>query len=87
MLNMTLAQALQGMLKVKLITLRDPPTNPNTASHQYNPNARCAYHSDSPGHDTNNCWPLKDKIQDMIDAGEIEFDPPETPNVITAPKS
>ena len=82
---MTLAQALQGMLKANLITLRDPPTNPNTTSSRYNPNARCAYHSDSPGHDTNDCWSLKNKIQDMIEAGEIEFEPPETPNVITAP--
>jgi hypothetical protein len=84
-INMTLAQALQGMLKANLITLRDPPTNPNTTSSRYNPNARCAYHSDSPGHDTNDCWSLKNKIQDMIEAGEIEFEPPETPNVITAP--
>lgn len=85
MLNMSLAQALQGMLKEKLITLRDPPAKPNTASPQYNPNARCEYHSDSPGHDTNDCWPLRNKIKDMIDAGEIEFDSPETLNVITTP--
>ena len=84
-INMTLAQALQGILKVNLITLRDPPAKPNTTSPRYNPNARCAYHSDSPGHDTNDCWLLKNKIQDMIDAGEIEFDPPATPNVITTP--
>ena len=61
-INMTLAQALQGMLKANLITLRDPPANPNTTSPRYNPNARCAYHSDSPGHDTNDCWLLKNKI-------------------------
>lgn len=84
-LNMTLAQALQDMLKAKLITLKDPPTNPDTTSLCYNPNARCAYHSDSPGHDTNDCWSLRNKIQDMIDVREIEFDPIETPNVITAP--
>ncbi|KAI5400154.1 hypothetical protein KIW84_065178 [Lathyrus oleraceus] len=84
-INMTLAQALQSMLKANLITLRGPPANVNTTSPRYNPNARCAYHSDSPGHDTNDCWLLKNKIQDMIDAGEIEFEPPETPNVITAP--
>lgn len=85
MLNMTLAQALQGMPKAKLITLRDPPAKPNIESPQYNPNARGAYHSDSPGHDTNDCWTLRNKIQDMIDAGEIEFNPPETLNVITTP--
>ena len=28
---------------------------------------------------------VESKIQDMIDSKEIEFDPPETPNVITAP--
>ena len=68
-----------------MVTLKEPPQNPNTSSPYYNPNARCAYHSDSPGHDTSNCWALKNKIQDMIDAKEIEFDPPETPNVIISP--
>lgn len=82
-LYMTLAQALQSMLNANLITLRDPPIKPNTASPRYNPNARCAYHSDSPGHDTNECWVLKNKIQDMIDAGEIKFNPPGIPHVIT----
>ena len=82
---MPLSQALQHFLKFELISLRDPPPNPNTASPKYNPNAKCAYHSHSPGHDTNNCWALNNKIQDMIDNKDIEFDPPETPNVITSP--
>src|ERR1051325_1953180 len=48
--------------------------------------AKCAYHSNSPGHDTDDYWDLKNKIQDMIEAKEIEFDPSvETPNVINAP--
>ena len=42
------------------------------------------YHSESPDHDTNNCWALKNKIQDLIEAKEIEFDAPEKPNVISA---
>src|ERR1051325_7604652 len=85
-INMPLSQALQHMMKAELITLRDPPQHVNTSSPKYNPNARCAYHSNSPGHDTNNCWALKNKIQDMIEAREIEFDPPiETPNMINAP--
>src|ERR1043165_5519034 len=74
------------MLKAELITLRDPPQNINTSSPRYNPNAKCAYHSNSPGHDTDNCWDLKNKIQDMIEVKQIEFDPPaETPNVINTP--
>ncbi|XP_027060688.1 uncharacterized protein [Coffea arabica] len=37
----------------------------------YDSHAICAYHSGSPGHTTGNCWALKHKIQDMIDAGDI----------------
>src|SRR3954470_5135052 len=84
-INMSLAQALQHLLRENLITLRNPPIKPNTSAPSYKPNARCAYHSNSPGHDTNDCWPLKNKIQDMIDAGEIEFYHPKTPVVITTP--
>ena len=84
-INMSLAQALQHMLKAELITLKDPPRNPNTFAPSYHPNARWAYHSNSPGHDTNGRWALKNKIQDMIDAKEIDFDPLETPNMIIAP--
>ena len=73
------------MLMMNLITLIGPHPNPKTSSPSYNPDARCAYHSGSPGHDTNDCWALKYKIQNMIDAKEMEFDPPETPNVITTP--
>ena len=82
---MPLSQALQHMLRMNLITLIGPHPNPKTSSPNYNPDARCAYHSGSLGHDTNDCWALKYKIQNMIDAKEIEFDPPETPNVVTAP--
>ena len=53
--------------------LKDPPQNPNTASPRNNPNARCAYHSNSHGHDTNSCRALKSKIQDLIDEGLLEF--------------
>ena len=73
------------MLRMNLITLIRPHPNPKTSSPNYNPDAIYTYHRDSPRHDTNDCWVLKYKIQNMIDAKEIEFVPPETPNVITAP--
>ena len=72
-INMPLSQALQRLLKMNLIALREPPQKPNISSPSYIPNARCAYHSDSPGHDTNSCWALKNKIQDLIDEGVLEF--------------
>ena len=73
------------LLKSNLVTLRDAPKNPNTASPRYNPNAWCAYHYETLGHDTNDCWALKNKVRDLIEAKEIEFDAPKNPNVITAP--
>ena len=82
---MSLSQALQHMLKANLVTLRDPPSNSNVSSPKYNSNAKCAYHSNSPGHDTDHCWALKCRTQDLIDNKNIEFDPSTTPNVITAP--
>ena len=57
----------------------------NTASPKYNPNARCAYHSDSPGHNTDDCWALRNKVQDLIDAKEVQFEALEKPNVVTSP--
>ena len=82
---MTPTQVLPHLLKLNLTNLKEMPKNVNTTSPSYNPNAKCAYHSDSAGHDTNNCWALKNKIQDLIDAKEVEFDAPEKPNVISAP--
>ena len=69
------------------MTLRDPPSNPNTSSPTYNLNTKCAYHSNSPGHETNQCWALKSKVKDLIDNKTIKFDPPTIPNVITTPMS
>ena len=82
---MTMYQVFLHSSKSNLVTLREAPKNPNTASPRYNPNARCAYHSESPGHDTNDYWALKNKVQDLLEAKEIEFDAPDIPNVINAP--
>ena len=84
-INMTPAQVLPHLLKLNLATIKEAPKNVNTSSPHYHPNAKCAYHSDSVGHDTNDCWALKHKIQDLIEAKEVEFDALEKPNVISAP--
>ncbi|XP_058754998.1 uncharacterized protein LOC131628147 [Vicia villosa] len=82
---MPLSQVLQHLLKANLITTKDPPKIVNTANPTYDPKVTCAYHSNAPGHHADNCWALGNKVQDMIQAGEIEFNALETPNVITAP--
>ena len=70
---MPLAQALHHMLEAKLVTLREPPQKPNTFAPNYKYNERCTYHSNSQRNDTNHCWALKNKIQDLIDKGVLEF--------------
>ena len=72
-LNVSLPQALQQLLRLNLVTLRDPPKNPNRTPSRYNPDAHCDYHSDSPGHVTEDCWTLKNQIQDLIDEGAVKF--------------
>ena len=76
---MTYAQVLQYLLKIEKITLKDPPVVPEKPSVNYDANARCAYHSGAPGHDTEKCYALKNKIQDLLDQKVIHFAPP--PNV------
>ncbi|XP_071940821.1 uncharacterized protein [Coffea arabica] len=52
-----------GTIPPKVYTKGVPPS--------YDPQSFCAYHSGSLGHSTANCWVLKHKIQDMIEAGDI----------------
>ena len=70
---MPLSQAFQHLLRMNLVTLIGPHLNLKTSSPNYNPDARCACHSNSPGHDTDDCWALKNKIQDLIYEGVLEF--------------
>ena len=84
-LSMTLSQILPQFLSTNLVTVREAPKVVNTASPKYNPNSRCAYHSDSPRHSTDDCWALRNKVQGLIDAKEVQFEAPEKPNVVTAP--
>ncbi|KAH7848754.1 hypothetical protein Vadar_007298 [Vaccinium darrowii] len=63
-----------------------PP--PNILPPTYKPDAKCAFHSGQPGHDTESCWTLRNKVQDLIDAKIIELEEstkPTTPNVTNNP--
>ncbi|XP_015167184.1 uncharacterized protein [Solanum tuberosum] len=49
------------------------PKPVNTTSKFYRPYQRCAYHSNSVGHDTEDCVNLKHKIQDLIDQNVVSL--------------
>ncbi|XP_027166688.1 uncharacterized protein LOC113766726 [Coffea eugenioides] len=48
-----------------------PKVYPRGFSLGYDPQSFCTYHSGAPGHSAANCWELKHKIQDMIEAENI----------------
>lgn len=51
----------------------------------YNPNACCEFHSGGIGHDVENFWALKYKVQELLDSKSIQFTLNNGPNVIQNP--
>ncbi|XP_075076597.1 uncharacterized protein LOC142163231 [Nicotiana tabacum] len=54
---------------------------PNPPPKNLDYSLRCAYYSDTPGHDTKKCWHLKNAIQELIDTNQIVVQSPEAPNI------
>ncbi|XP_058783919.1 uncharacterized protein LOC131658668 [Vicia villosa] len=78
---MTYAQVFPYLLDLKLLqltTLAIPAKLPAS----WDANARCEFHSGSPGHNIENCKALKHKVRDLIDSKAIEFTPTQGPNVV-----
>ncbi|PKI64499.1 hypothetical protein CRG98_015062 [Punica granatum] len=46
---------------------------------------QCEYHRGAPGHTLDNCWKLRERIQEMIDAKELVFNAVRSPNVQANP--
>ncbi|XP_031378296.1 uncharacterized protein LOC116193693 [Punica granatum] len=46
---------------------------------------RCEYHQGAPGHTTDNCWKLRERIQQLIDDKQLTFNAVEPPNVQSSP--
>ena len=68
---MSYSEALQHLLKENLVTLRHLPVNPDRLLANYDANARYEFHSGGVGHTVENCYALKCKIQNLIDAKAI----------------
>ncbi|KAI5409698.1 hypothetical protein KIW84_055226 [Lathyrus oleraceus] len=76
-IQMTYAELYPSLIERKLITPRDPPAIPANPQWWYKPELHYVYHSGAPGHDVENCYPLKTKVrkdlQEMLDEGVIEI--------------
>ncbi|KAI5409714.1 hypothetical protein KIW84_055241 [Lathyrus oleraceus] len=62
LIPMTYAKLYPSLIYRKLITPRDPPVVPANPQWWYKPELHCVYHSGAPGHDVENCFPLKTKV-------------------------
>ncbi|KAI5389625.1 hypothetical protein KIW84_075061 [Lathyrus oleraceus] len=71
---MTYAELYPSLIERKLITPRDPPTIHANPQWWYKPGLHCVYHSGAPGHDVENCYPLKTKVQDLVRCGILCFE-------------
>ncbi|KAI5441166.1 hypothetical protein KIW84_010577 [Lathyrus oleraceus] len=70
---MTYAELYPSLIERKLITPRDPSVIPTNPQWWYKPELHCVYHSGAPGHDVENCYPLKTKVQDLVRSGILCF--------------
>ncbi|KAI5427680.1 hypothetical protein KIW84_032914 [Lathyrus oleraceus] len=73
-----------SLIERKLITPRDPPAVPTNPQWWYKPDQHCVYHSGAPGHNVENCFPLKTKVQDLMRCGILSFED-SGPNVTKNP--
>ncbi|KAI5430269.1 hypothetical protein KIW84_034739 [Lathyrus oleraceus] len=71
---MTYEKLYPSLIERKLITPRDPPAIPANPQWWYKPELHCIYHSSAPGHDVENCYPLKTKVQDLVRCGILYFE-------------
>lgn len=79
---MTLSQLLPQLLALKKVTVIPPRPMSNPLPRWYNPNARCEFHSGGAGHETDNCYNLKHRVQDLIDQKLLIFKQEDKPNVM-----
>ncbi|PKI46859.1 hypothetical protein CRG98_032755 [Punica granatum] len=59
--------------------------NPNFDPTIQDESKQCEYHRGAPGHTLDNCWKLREKIQEMMDAKELVFNAIRSPNVQANP--
>ncbi|KAI5418292.1 hypothetical protein KIW84_042794 [Lathyrus oleraceus] len=78
------AKLYPSLIERKLITPRDPPAIPANPQWWYKPDQHCVYHSGAPGHNVENCFPLKTKVQDLMRCGILSFEDA-SPNVTKNP--
>ncbi|RHN71941.1 putative transcription factor bZIP family [Medicago truncatula] len=68
------ADLLPILLKKNLIQTLPLPRVPNSLPPWYRPDLNCVFHQGAPGHDTEQCYPLKEEVQKLIENNVWSFD-------------
>jgi len=71
---MKYADLLPILLKKNLVQILAPPRVPNPLPPWYRPDQNCTFHQGAPGHDTKQCYPLKEEVQKLIRKNLIPFE-------------
>ncbi|KAL2922870.1 Activity-regulated cytoskeleton-associated protein [Bienertia sinuspersici] len=86
-LGMTYTQAFDRLKSKGALSPIGPTADPPTErrSPRWDPNKYCKYHQGK-GHTTEECWTLKNKLQDMVESGQLPVPPGgKKPNTDTSP--
>ncbi|CAI8588867.1 unnamed protein product [Vicia faba] len=70
---MSYAELLPVLIREKLVQTRPPPTIPLTFPWYYKADETCAFHQGAPGHNVENCYPLKSEVHKMVRYGLFSF--------------
>jgi len=74
---MKYADLLPIFLKKNLVRILAPPRVPNPLPPWYRPDQNCTFHQGAPGHDTEQCYPLKEEVQKLIENNTWSFEDPD----------
>ncbi|KAI5436026.1 hypothetical protein KIW84_022456 [Lathyrus oleraceus] len=77
---MTYAELYPFLVLKNFIQPRNPPQIPEPLPWWFKPELRCAFHQGAPGHDIENCYPLKYEVQKLVNSGMVSFND-RAPNV------
>jgi len=73
---MKYADLLPILLKKNLVQVLAPPRVPNPLPPWFRPDQNCTFHQGAPGHDTEQCYPLKEEVQKLIENNTWSFEDP-----------
>jgi len=74
---MKYADLLPIFLKKNLVQSRPPTRVPDVLPDWYRLDCNCAFHQGAPGHDTDQCYPLKEEVQKLIENDTWSFQEPD----------